>query len=239
MSPNNTEPPITNAPVSTGPVQPSIKPPRKKLTKKQLILISSIGGAVLLVGGILLLLWLNSPSNSGNRPYNQTVAEESKPAEDDMTEEEKEQAQKEAAARAVSETCLVPSDAHDFFGVANEYLPTDVTRYFYSETVYFNGNSAEYSNPEAAKPRYDKLAEFYKRYSKKLFIYYIQATTYEDNTSTEGAQIAQARANRAQKELFDRGVPQSFIVIEQPRTSTYNADGMRNTVITIRGSKNC
>lgn len=214
---------------------------QRKLSKKQLLIIAAVIGLTILAAVIAAAIILNRPNQ--NQEYPGTQAETQKTSNQPQLsddEDKKEDAEKTAPeTQPISETCLAPIDAHDFFGVDKNYLPSDVTRYFYSETVYFKADSAEYSNIESTKVRYDKLAEFYKRYSKKNFIYYVQATTYEDNTSSQGVQVAQSRADTAKKELSDRGIPVAIIMIEQPRTSTYNAEGMRNVIITIRGSKNC
>ncbi|NCU30321.1 hypothetical protein EOL73_00660 [Candidatus Saccharibacteria bacterium] len=223
------------------PDSPLVDPSTHKPSKKIVISIS-IGVVMLVIAGILLYLWLKpslteqneSDAQSSTKQLNDTnnVGKTDKMTDETKTTEENNE-------QPVSENCLTPADAHDFFGVEKDYIPQDVVKYFYSETIYFNADSNEYSNPDAARLRYDKMAEFYNKYSKEVFLYYIQATTYEDNTSSEGLKIAQARADRAKQELTSRQIPASYIVVEQPKTSTYNAESMRNVVITIRGSSDC
>lgn len=199
---------------------------------------------LILLTGIVFYFWVkSSPSQqSSKKPQvntTETSQQETERPKEQPNEEIVKKTKEEPAEQPISETCLVPTDAQKYFGVKEEYLPQDVTRYFYSETIYFNADSADYSSPEAAKSRYDKMAGFYTQFSKKTFLYYIQATTYEDNTSAEGARIAQARTDRAKLELTSRGIPISYISIDQARTSTYNAEAMRNVVITIKGSSDC
>lgn len=196
---------------------------------------------LIVMTGIVFYFWVKSvPNQSKNQRSTSTASQTSQDKSDQSKDtDETTNTEEEIVEQPVSETCLVPSDAHDFFGVDEQYLPKDVKSYFYSETIYFNADSAEYSSPDAAKIRYDKMAEFYNKYSKKVFLYYIQATTYEDNTSSEGLRIAQARADRAKQELTSRGIPASYISVDQARTSTYNAEAMRNVVVTIKGSSDC
>ena len=205
--------PLGTQPAPTPPPAPRKKPPVWLFVVIGLVVLALVGGVV------AYMLLQGQQKTTSDSPASDTPAS--------------------STPTAVATDCLVPMDAHDFFDIDTRYLPTDVTTYFYSDSVFFKADSADYAYPDLVGERYDKLAEFYKKYSSRKFAFYIQATTYEENQSEQGQQVANARANIAKKELTTRGVPEDRISIEAARTSTYDAEAMRNVDIAIKGDASC